>query len=91
MGPTVTGMEAQSDTDMSRPSTADYGNGKGKGSGFGILADDGPDDKTTILKHDTADLVAEDEKMDHRKRKRNRTIRSCVPCHNHKRKVRWQQ
>ena len=29
----------------------------------------------------------EDEKMDHRKRKRNRTIRSCVPCHNHKRKV----
>ncbi|KAK8864494.1 hypothetical protein IAR55_001744 [Kwoniella newhampshirensis] len=27
-----------------------------------------------------------DEKMDHRKRKRNRTIRSCVPCHNHKRK-----
>lgn len=29
-----------------------------------------------------------DEKMDHRKRKRNRTIRSCVPCHNHKRKVR---
>jgi hypothetical protein len=25
--------------------------------------------------------------MDHRKRKRNRTIRSCVPCHNHKRKV----
>ena len=29
-----------------------------------------------------------EEKMDHRKRKRNRTIRSCVPCHNHKRKVR---
>ena len=29
----------------------------------------------------------EDEKIDHRKRKRNRTIRSCVPCHNHKRKV----
>ena len=28
-----------------------------------------------------------EEKMDHRKRKRNRTIRSCVPCHNHKRKV----
>lgn len=28
-----------------------------------------------------------DAKMDHRKRKRNRTIRSCVPCHNHKRKV----
>jgi hypothetical protein len=26
------------------------------------------------------------EKVDHRKRKRNRTIRSCVPCHNHKRK-----
>ncbi|BEJ13037.1 hypothetical protein CspHIS471_0302110 [Cutaneotrichosporon sp. HIS471] len=25
-------------------------------------------------------------KVDHRKRKRNRTIRSCVPCHNHKRK-----
>lgn len=30
---------------------------------------------------------AEEEKVDHRKRKRNRTIRSCVPCHNHKRKV----
>ena len=30
----------------------------------------------------------EEEKIDHRKRKRNRTIRSCVPCHNHKRKVR---
>ena len=29
----------------------------------------------------------DDDKMDHRKRKRNRTIRSCVPCHNHKRKV----
>lgn len=28
-----------------------------------------------------------DDKLDHRKRKRNRTIRSCVPCHNHKRKV----
>ncbi|KIR74287.1 hypothetical protein I310_01889 [Cryptococcus deuterogattii CA1014] len=27
------------------------------------------------------------EKVDHRKRKRNRTIRSCVPCHNHKRKT----
>ncbi|WWD03083.1 hypothetical protein V865_001129 [Kwoniella europaea PYCC6329] len=27
-----------------------------------------------------------DEKIDHRKRKRNRTIRSCVPCHNHKRR-----
>jgi ssDNA-binding Zn-finger/Zn-ribbon topoisomerase 1 len=34
-------------------------------------------------------MGGEDEsKMDHRKRKRNRTIRSCVPCHNHKRKVR---
>jgi hypothetical protein len=30
----------------------------------------------------------DEEKLDHRKRKRNRTIRSCVPCHNHKRKVR---
>lgn len=28
-----------------------------------------------------------ENKPDHRKRKRNRTIRSCVPCHNHKRKV----
>jgi hypothetical protein len=37
-----------------------------------------------ILEDDDAD----EEKMDHRKRKRNRTIRSCVPCHNHKRKVR---
>jgi hypothetical protein len=27
-----------------------------------------------------------EQKVDHRKRKRNRTIRSCVPCHNHKRK-----
>ncbi|ORX35799.1 fungal-specific transcription factor domain-domain-containing protein [Kockovaella imperatae] len=32
------------------------------------------------------DAPEEEEKMDHRKRKRNRTIRSCVPCHNHKRK-----
>jgi hypothetical protein len=29
----------------------------------------------------------DEDKVDHRKRKRNRTIRSCVPCHNHKRKV----
>ena len=37
---------------------------------------------------ETSEIV-EEEKMDHRKRKRNRTIRSCVPCHNHKRKVSW--
>ncbi len=35
--------------------------------------------------------VEDEEKIDHRKRKRNRTIRSCVPCHNHKRKVGSQQ
>lgn len=29
----------------------------------------------------------EEEKMDHRKRKRNRTIQSCLPCHQNKRKV----
>ena len=33
------------------------------------------------------DMEGYDIKTDHRKRKRNRTIRSCVPCHNHKRKV----
>jgi len=33
------------------------------------------------------DEEEDEEKLDHRKRKRNRTIRSCVPCHNHKRKV----
>lgn len=33
----------------------------------------------------SAELIKE-EPDDHRKRKRNRTIRSCVPCHNHKRK-----
>lgn len=36
---------------------------------------------------DTAADAEGGEKVDHRKRKRNRTIRSCVPCHNHKRKV----
>ena len=35
----------------------------------------------------TLDEDDDEEKLDHRKRKRNRTIRSCVPCHNHKRKV----
>lgn len=35
----------------------------------------------------TLDEDEDDEKLDHRKRKRNRTIRSCVPCHNHKRKA----
>ena len=41
----------------------------------------------TPLKTEGDDDEADEEKMDHRKRKRNRTIRSCVPCHNHKRKV----
>lgn len=41
----------------------------------------------TPLKTEVDDDDADEEKMDHRKRKRNRTIRSCVPCHNHKRKV----
>lgn len=40
----------------------------------------------TAVKTEHEDMGAED-KVDHRKRKRNRTIRSCVPCHNHKRKV----
>jgi hypothetical protein len=39
------------------------------------------------VKVEPAQVEEDDEKMDHRKRKRNRTIRSCVPCHNHKRKV----
>jgi hypothetical protein len=34
-----------------------------------------------------AEGVDEEEKMDHRKRKRNRTIQSCLPCHQNKRKV----
>jgi hypothetical protein len=29
------------------------------------------------------------DKADYRKRKRNRTIQSCLPCHQNKRKVRW--
>ncbi len=33
--------------------------------------------------------MEEDQKIQHRKRKRNRTIRSCVSCHVHKRKVRF--
>ena len=40
-----------------------------------------------MVKTEPAQEEDDDEKMDHRKRKRNRTIRSCVPCHNHKRKV----
>ncbi|WWC89229.1 uncharacterized protein L201_004147 [Kwoniella dendrophila CBS 6074] len=50
---------------------------------------------TSAVKAEGSDEIAEmdvehgqdgDEKIDHRKRKRNRTIRSCVPCHNHKRR-----
>lgn len=41
----------------------------------------------TIVKQEANDAADEEQKVDHRKRKRNRTIRSCVPCHNHKRKV----
>lgn len=39
------------------------------------------------VKQEAAEVSEEPAKLDHRKRKRNRTIRSCVPCHNHKRKV----
>ena len=43
--------------------------------------DEGDDDERV-----KPDKDGKEEKVDHRKRKRNRTIRSCVPCHNHKRK-----
>lgn len=44
-------------------------------------------DETEELIESIGENKNPDEKVDHRKRKRNRTIRSCVPCHNHKRKV----
>nr|XP_018262849.1 uncharacterized protein I303_04334 [Kwoniella dejecticola CBS 10117]OBR85007.1 hypothetical protein I303_04334 [Kwoniella dejecticola CBS 10117] len=75
----------------SRPTTADRAskNGKGKSRQPSVTARDfskqpakgEPSDEAEIDHVDDGD-----EKIDHRKRKRNRTIRSCVPCHNHKRR-----
>lgn len=62
-------------SDISRPNTADIS--RTKDPVAKVEPDVGGDDEEE----------EEEEKMDHRKRKRNRTIRSCVPCHNHKRKV----
>ncbi|WVQ80822.1 hypothetical protein IAT38_002929 [Cryptococcus sp. DSM 104549] len=61
----------------SRPDSSAGGLLKGKGKA-------GKDDGDDAMDVDGGD--GGEEKMDHRKRKRNRTIRSCVPCHNHKRK-----
>lgn len=74
-------VEAQSDADMSRPSSPQQPAKKVKLT---------PADSTTELADDDGDNDGDEEKVDHRKRKRNRTIRSCVPCHNHKRKVSWE-
>lgn len=71
----------------SRPTSSSQKDLQGKGS---------PDFQSKLNPHmDGGDELIEsieknknpDENIDHRKRKRNRTIRSCVPCHNHKRKV----
>nr|XP_019011068.1 uncharacterized protein I206_04376 [Kwoniella pini CBS 10737]OCF49849.1 hypothetical protein I206_04376 [Kwoniella pini CBS 10737] len=75
----------------SRPTTADKGSIAGKDRSLQPLVstkdftqppaiNEGPED----AEHNQGG--EDDEKMDHRKRKRNRTIRSCVPCHNHKRR-----
>jgi hypothetical protein len=66
-----TGTAAHSEGDVSRPTTAERVKS----------------DQTFTLKVEADDAEEDESKMDHRKRKRNRTIRSCVPCHNHKRKV----
>ncbi|OCF33020.1 hypothetical protein I316_05358 [Kwoniella heveanensis BCC8398] len=92
----ATGPTASVDGDGSRPNTGEKGRGGNVGVGGKVTAKDfskKPPKKATKVEasdemmnveHGEAD--DDDEKMDHRKRKRNRTIRSCVPCHNHKRK-----
>jgi hypothetical protein len=66
-----------SNSDQERPSRPSTSDNKSKAKDFvkiePVPQEDDEDDP--------------EEKLDHRKRKRNRTIRSCVPCHNHKRKV----
>jgi hypothetical protein len=73
------GGDAISDADVSRPSTAEK-----KKDGVRIQL---PGDGGSPMKVEPGEDVDDEDKLDHRKRKRNRTIRSCVPCHNHKRKV----
>ncbi|GHJ89807.1 hypothetical protein NliqN6_6209 [Naganishia liquefaciens] len=49
-----------------------------------------PDGKTLSLTSDAhadeGDQDTREDRLDHRKRKRNRTIQSCLPCHQNKRK-----
>jgi hypothetical protein len=73
------GGDTISDAELSRPSTAEK---KKDGVRIQLPGDDG-----SPLKVEPGEDLDDEDKLDHRKRKRNRTIRSCVPCHNHKRKV----
>ncbi|WVR06955.1 hypothetical protein IAU60_003991 [Kwoniella sp. DSM 27419] len=84
-GPIVGLPGTNNNSDESRPNTADREQ---------VTVKDFSEKNPKKMKLEPVDDVVEtdqgeaepDEKMDHRKRKRNRTIRSCVPCHNHKRK-----
>ena len=58
------------------------GNGQGSAK-KGKMTVKQEEDDDDVLEH----VDPDEEKIDHRRKRRNRTIRSCVPCHNHKRKV----
>jgi hypothetical protein len=79
-----TGTAAHSEYDQSRPTTGDRDAYDGVRMKMEV-GEEGEERLKAIGEVDGED--GEGVKMDHRKRKRNRTIRSCVPCHNHKRKV----
>jgi len=70
-----------------------HGDGDGEGSqpdyrnGHVMAVEEEGLTRMKVEPEDDDGMDVDDSKMDHRKRKRNRTIRSCVPCHNHKRKV----
>ena len=68
--------EDEAEANQQQPAPVPTPKGKGKGKSI----------KDDIVKTEVAEDDA-DVKMDHRKRKRNRTIQSCLPCHQNKRKV----
>ncbi|WVF71283.1 hypothetical protein IAT40_006086 [Kwoniella sp. CBS 6097] len=92
----ATGPPTSTDGEGSRPNTAEKAPDGGVSSSGKITAKDfskKPPKKAMKVEANEEMMDVEhgddedaEEKMDHRKRKRNRTIRSCVPCHNHKRK-----
>ncbi|TYJ55982.1 hypothetical protein B9479_003367 [Cryptococcus floricola] len=65
---------------------------QGKAIHKGVLKSNAPSFPTEATKGEFSDDPMDndeldvDRKLDHRKRKRNRVIRSCVQCHSHKRK-----